>query len=414
MKPTHVPVDEAVGGEIDRLIARIAPRLIALRHNLHRHPELSHEEARTTSIVEAALADLGLASRRGPDDLGLIIDSGPPGPRIALRADLDALALTEETGLPYASKVPGVMHACGHDIHTACLVGAVRALTSVVPDVPLRFLFQPAEEATPGGALGLIEAGAMENVRGIFALHCDPRCAVGTLGVRPGPLTAACDVFHLRIHGRGGHGARPHETQDTVLVAAQIIQAVHHAFDRGLDARQPFVISFGTIRAGGTSSNVIPADVSMSGTIRTPHEAARHAIEPIFGRVLDGVCAAWELDYELKIEAGAPPVFNDARLVESILLAGRAVGGEDSLASPTLPSMGGEDFSWYLPHAPGAMFRIGVGVGSPLHSSTFQADDAVIALGARILARSALGVDPCALEEREPSPDTPFRPDRDE
>ena len=389
-RPRSEGADPELAQAIDDYIEEWRYRLVAIRHEIHRHPELSREESRTTTAVANALSDLDLRIRRGPSDLGLIIDQGPPGPRVALRADLDALAIHEESGVPFASKNKGVMHACGHDVHTAILIGAVRALHRTVPDRPLRFIFQPAEEATPGGAIDMVEAGAMDDVIAIMALHVDPHRPVGNVGIQTGPLTSACDVFRLRIHGHGGHGARPHETQDTILIAAQAIQAMHHAFDRGLDARHPFVLTFGTLHAGATAHNVIPAVAEMTGTVRTPIQVARDSIEPLMRKVLGGLCGAWGLEYELELKQGAPPVVNDASVVDVIRHAATQVVGSDRVTPTGLPSMGAEDFSWYLPYAPGAMFRLGVGIGSPLHSATFRADDAAIPIGARILAHAAL------------------------
>lgn len=384
----------ALRGDIDRAVVAEAERLVALRHDLHRHPELSRRERRTTDRVAAALADLEASVRRGPDDLGLIVDVGPPGPRIALRADLDALALDEASGVSFASRVPGVMHACGHDVHTACLVGAARALARAAPDRAFRFLFQPAEEATPGGALDLIAAGAMEGVTAILALHCDPSRPVGRVGLQAGPLTAAADVFEVELRGRGGHGARPHETQDVVVVLTLAIQALHMAFDRHVDARTPLVMTIGTVHAGLTSPNVIPDRATFSGTVRTVDPDARDAVGPLFQRVLDGVSATWGVTYDLKLRRGAPPVVNDARAVAALREASEEVLGAGAVEPTGPPSMGGEDFGWYLDHAPGALLRLGTGVGAPLHSAAFTADDAAIPLGARVLARAALALSP--------------------
>jgi amidohydrolase len=378
----HLDLDRSVAGDLEALLA--------LRHAMHREPELSGAEHVTTARVEAALDGVGARIRRGPKGVGLIVDVGPPGPRVAVRADLDALALDEAVDVPYASCVPGVMHACGHDVHTASLVGAARALASACPERPFRFLFQPAEEATPGGALDLIAAGAMEDVTAILMLHCDPTRPVGRVGVQAGPVTAASDTFEVTLRGTGGHGARPHETQDLVLALAQALQALHLAFDRAIDDRVPHVLSVGTVHAGRTSANVIPDRAVFTGTVRTVDPATRERVEPVFRRALDGVAAAWDVAYDLKLTRGAPPVINDARVAEAVRLAASEALGADGVEALGPPSMGAEDFGWYLAHAPGALLRLGVGVGAPLHSASFRADDAAIAIGARVLARAAL------------------------
>ncbi len=379
---------------LDRHLHAEAAAMVAFRHDLHRHPELSRTEHRTTDRLEAALADLRdagrLRIRRGPAGLGLIVDAGPEGsPRTCLRADIDALAVSEESGVAFASTHPGVMHACGHDVHTTAILAATRALAVCAPDRRFRFLFQPAEEATPGGSLDLIAAGALEGVSSILTLHCDPTRPVGRVGLQAGPLTAAADVFEVQLLGQGGHGARPHETQDLVLAGCQAVQALYHAFDRGVDARTPLSISVGTFHAGSSSANVIPAELRFTGTIRTTERAARDAAPAIVRRVLDAVCGLWQVRHDLEIRRGAPSVYNDSALVEALRTACQAVLGPEAIDPPGLPSMGGEDFAWYLDHVPGALLRVGSGVGAPLHSARFVADDAAITPAARILARTA-------------------------
>ncbi len=376
--------------DLDRTIAGDLDRLVAMRHEIHREPELSGAEHATTARVEAAFAGLDVRTRRGPGGVGLVVDAGPPGPRVALRADLDALALDEAVDVPFRSCVPGVMHACGHDVHTAALVGAARALIAACPERPFRFLFQHAEEATPGGALELIADGAMEDVRAIVMLHCDPTRALGRVGVQAGPVTASSDAFTVTLRGRGGHGARPHETQDLVLALAQAIQQVHLAFDRSFDDRSPHVVSVGTVHAGRTSHNVIPDRATFGGTIRTVDARTRDGVEAVFRRALGGVAAAWGVEYDLEIRRGAPPVLNDATVAEAIRMAATDALGAEAVELLGPPSMGAEDFGWYLAHAPGALFRLGVGVGAPLHSAAFQADDQSVLLGARVLARAAV------------------------
>lgn len=376
---------------VDEALTRELADAVAFRHDLHRHPELSRQERRTTDRLEAAFADLPVRLRRGAQGLGLIVDAGPTtGRRVCLRADIDALAVAEQSGVPFESTHPGVMHACGHDVHTAVVLAAARALAQAAPDVPLRFLFQPAEEATPGGSLDLIALGALEDVGPILSLHCDPTRPLGRVGLQAGALTAAADVFEVVLRGQGGHGARPHETQDLVLVGCEAVQALYHALDRGVDARKPLSISVGVFHAGGTSANVIPAEVRFAGTIRTTDRGVRDAVSGIVERVLAGISAIWQVQHALTLTRGAPAVINDPGVVEVLRAACTDVVGAENIEPTGLPSMGGEDFAWYLDHVPGALLRLGTGLGAPLHSSRFVADDGAVGVGARILANAAL------------------------
>lgn len=377
---------------LDAAVDAHAAEGVALRRALHRHPELSRAEHATTARIERALEGVACRARRGPEGVGLIVDLGPPGPRPCLRADIDALALTECTGVPFASETPGVMHACGHDVHTAVVLTALKALAQAAPDKPFRFLFQPAEEATPGGSLDLIRAGAVEDVTGILALHCDPTRAVGRVGLQAGALTAAADVFEVQLSGRGGHSARPHETEDLVLAACQLVTQLHLAFDRGVDARAPLTLTVCVFQAGDRSPNVMPGRVRFAGTLRTSCPEARARSEAVFARVVEAarLTSGARVDYTLT--RGAPPVINDTTLVEALRTACVDVLGASGVEAIGLPSMGGEDFAWYLNHVPGVLLRVGTGVGAPLHSPEFTADDAVIPLAARVMARALTGL----------------------
>ena len=373
---------------LDLAIQAHAVEGVALRHAMHRHPELSRVERDTTARLEQALAGVPCRVRRGPDEVGLIVDLGPPGPRPCLRADIDALALTECTGVAFSSETPGVMHACGHDVHTAVVLTALKALADTLPDRPFRFLFQPAEEATPGGSLDLIRAGALEDVTGILALHCDPTRPVGRVGLQAGPLTAAADVFEVTLNGRGGHSARPHETDDLVLAACQLVTQLHLAFDRCVDARAPLTLTVCVFQAGDRSANVMPERVRFAGTLRTSCAQARARSEGVFTRVIEAARLSTGAHIDYTIKRGAPPVVNDAALVEALRNACINVLGTSGVEPIGLPSMGGEDFAWYLDHVPGALLRVGTGVGAPLHSPQFTADDAVIPIAARVMARA--------------------------
>jgi amidohydrolase len=386
----HTPWND-LWSRVEAALVRERAAAVDFRHDLHRHPELSRQEHRTTARLAEALADLPVRIRRGKDGLGLIVDAGPDAPtRVCLRADIDALALDEQSGVAFPSEHPGVMHACGHDVHTSVVLAATRALVTGAPEVPLRFLFQPAEEATPGGSIDLNAAGAFEGVSHVLTVHCDPTRPLGHVGLQAGALTAAVDVFEVTLRGNGGHGARPHETQDLVLVGCEAVQALYHGLDRGVDARKPLVISVGVFRAGRSSANVIPAEVFFSGTIRTTDREVRDAVPAMLERVLGGIAAIWQVKYELVLTRGAPAVVNDPAIVEALRQACTDVVGAGNIEPTGLPSMGGEDFAWYLDHVPGALLRLGTGLGAPLHSTRFAADDGAIDVGARILANAAL------------------------
>lgn len=379
---------------LDAAVLRHAAEGVALRHALHRQPELSRAEHATTARIERALQGVACRARRGPEGVGLIVDLGPPGHRPCLRADIDALALTECTGVAFSSETPGVMHACGHDVHTAVVLTALKALAESLPERAFRFLFQPAEEATPGGSLDLIRAGALDEVTGILALHCDPTRPVGRVGLQAGPLTAAADVFEVTLSGRGGHSARPHETDDLVLAACQLVTQLHLAFDRCVDARAPLTLTVCVFQAGDRSPNVMPGRVRFAGTLRTSCTQARARSEGVFARVIEAARLSTGASIDYQLTRGAPPVVNDAALVEALRNACGDVLGASGVEPIGLPSMGGEDFAWYLDHVPGALLRVGTGVGAPLHSPHFTADDAVIPLAARVMARALADLTP--------------------
>ncbi|MCK6513077.1 amidohydrolase [Myxococcota bacterium] len=373
------------------LIEQETPNLLHLRHSIHQHPEISRQEVETTARIEQALVETQSRIRRGPAGVGLIVDIGPPHqPQILVRGDIDALAIQEQTGLPFQSARCGVMHACGHDVHTASVFGALRVLAQIAPERAFRFVFQHAEEVNPGGAVDLIQAGVLEGVVAAISLHCDPTRPVGRFAIQDGPITASNDQFWIDVYGAGGHGARPHETQDTVLAAAQIIQAIYHAFDRCVDARNPFVISVGVIHGGDQSPNVLPTKVRFGGSIRSTHKEVRDKIAPILQRTLEGMASALGVRYALELLPGSPGVYNDRRVVDVFREAVVSLLGEEALQPIGLPSMGGEDFAFFAERVPSAMIRVGSGLSTSLHTPTFLADDQTVPLAAHLLARTAL------------------------
>ena len=315
---------------------------------------------------------------------------------VALRCDLDALAIHELTGAEYGSEFPNKMHACGHDVHMTCAYGAGLALAELALSAGLpgrlRLIYQHAEE-TVGGAEEMIAFGALVGVDYVVALHVDPELPVGEVGLRRGAFTAAFDEFDFTIIGESGHGARPHHCVDPIFVLTQLANALYNAIGRSVDARDPMVFSIGMI-SGGSLPNVIPDRASMRGSVRTLSTGHRAAVEPMLVRIADGVCAAYGAQYELSLRRGAPAIINDASVVDVIEQVAMQVVGEERVREIALPSMGSEDFSYFLETIPGAMFRLGAWTqGTPryfLHSARFDVDEGAISVGATMLARTAL------------------------
>ncbi|WP_282776241.1 MULTISPECIES: M20 family metallopeptidase [unclassified Nocardia] len=367
--------------------------LISWRRHIHANPELSRTEFGTTEFVETWLVKAGLEPRKLPSGTGLICDIGPDdGPRIGLRADMDALPLQEYTGLPFASTVPGVSHACGHDAHTTILLGTALALAEV-PDLPVgvRLVFQPAEEVMPGGALDMVAAGAMEDVSRMFALHCDPRLEVGRVGIRVGAITSAADTVELVLDSPGGHTSRPHLTSDLVYAIGTVITGLPGLLSRRIDPRTSTVMVWGAVSAG-KAPNAIPQTGMLTGTVRTGDHATWSLLEPMVREIVDGLLAPTGVRYQLNYKRGVPPVVNDETAVRMFEESIRALG-PDALAD-TPQSGGGEDFSWYLEEVPGAMARLGVWSGHgeqlDLHQPTFDIDERALAVGVRVMSNLVL------------------------
>ncbi len=367
--------------------------LIAFRRDLHMHPELSREEYRTTAAIRARLEKAGLQPREMPGGTGLICDIGPAdaGPRIALRADIDALPIPDTKIVEYRSTVHGAAHACGHDVHTTVVLGAGLVLAELARagrlTRPVRLLFQPAEEVMPGGALDLIKMGALDGVSRIFAVHCDPKVEVGRIGLRTGSITSACDRLELSIDGPGGHTARPHLTTDLVMAAAKMATELPAALSRRIDPRAGLSVVWGRIEAGH-ACNVIPQHAELEGTVRTLDLAAWHDAPDLVHEVIDQVSGMYRAKWELTYHRGVPPVVNENSSVELLRDAMIARYGTHAVED-TEQSLGGEDFSWYLEHVPGALARLGVRpVGDPnvrdLHRGDFDADEGAIKVGVEL------------------------------
>jgi len=362
--------------------------LVAWRRHIHRHPELGRQEFATTQFVADRLVEAGLNPKALPGGTGLICDFGPAhAPRIALRADMDALPMAERTGAPYASTVPGVAHACGHDAHTAMLLGAATALAGA-PELPLgvRLIFQPAEELMPGGALDAIAAGALVGVSRIFALHCDPRLSVGRVAITAGPITSAADSLEITLHSPGGHTSRPHLTSDLVYGMGTVITGLPGVLSRRIDPRHGTVMVWGAANAG-VAANAIPQIGTLAGTVRTASRETWLDMEALVRQTVSGLLAPLEIEHSLQYRRGVPPVVNEERSTQIMTHAIEAVG-PDVLAD-THQSGGGEDFSWYLEDVPGAMARLGVWSGAgpqlDLHQPTFDLDERALAVGVRVL-----------------------------
>ncbi|MEZ5150945.1 amidohydrolase [Rhodococcus zopfii] len=361
-------------------------QLVAWRRDLHAHPELAFAEHRTTAVVRDHLRALDLHPVTLPRGTGLWCDVGPASPHcIALRADLDALPLTEATGLPFASTVDGVCHACGHDAHTAMLMGAAAELADDPPPHRVRLIFQPAEEATPGGALDVVAAGTLDGVSKIFALHCAPQFEVGMLATRAGPITSSSDAVTVRLSSAGGHSARPYLTGDLIHAAAVLVTGLASVLDRRIDARSATVLTWGRISAGQVG-NAIPKSGELVGTLRSASHATWTSLEPLVRRTIGELLAPYEVEHELEYVQGVPPVVNDPDCAADLLTAIETVVGLDNLAEAQ-QSSGGEDFAWYLEKVPGAMARLGVWDGAgprcDLHRPEFTLDERALVHGMR-------------------------------
>ncbi len=378
---------------LDSWLGKHCADVVAWRRSLHSVPELGRAEHRTTAMVKRRLMAAGLEPRTLPGGTGLVCDVGYGDSCVALRADLDALPLQEDTGLPYASTVAGVSHACGHDAHTAMLLGAALALASA-PSLPgrVRLIFQPAEEIQPGGAIDMVADGAMEGVQRAFALHCDPRLEVGRLGTRVGPITSACDVVEIRLTSPGGHTSRPHLTGDLVEAMGLLITQLPLLLTRLVDPRSGTVLVWGAAHAG-EAANAIPQHGLLRGTLRTADHATWGELEDKMRALVAAVLAPLGVGYVLDHIRGVPPVVNDEISAGILAGAARSVLGPDA-ATDTEQSSGGEDFAWYLEHVPGAMARLGVWPGRgpmrDIHQPSFDLDERALPFGVRVLTHAAL------------------------
>ncbi len=406
-----------LNADLDEFWSAHAAELIGFRRDLHAHPETGNNEHRTTRSVALRLAAAGLRPAILPKGTGLIVDIGPDIPErgaVALRADIDALPMEDEKRVPYRSTVPGVCHACGHDVHTTVLLGtglflAAQAEKGMLPG-RIRLVFQPAEELG-SGALDVISAGGMDGVGRIFALHCDPRLDAGKLGVRTGAITAACDKIKVRVSGPGGHTARPHLTADLVFALAKIVTELPAALSRRVDPRSSLSLVWGRVSAG-KAPNAIPDEGVAEGTIRTLDEEAWRRAPEILRGLIDSVAASYGIRAELEYTRNVPPTVNDKVSADMLTVAGTGVLGLDGVVN-TPQSLGGEDFAWLLEKVPGALARLGTRVPGletsfDLHQPSFDVDERAIAVGIRVMSATSLTAlwdDPRAMESQQiPAP----------
>ncbi|GHJ94789.1 peptidase [Streptomyces sp. NE5-10] len=382
------------------LSSSLRGEMIAFRRDLHMHPELGNQEFRTTAALKARLEAAGLAPRVLPGGTGLICDIGTwdgRRPMLAVRADLDALPIPDVKTVAYRSTVPNRAHACGHDVHTTTVLGAGLVLAEMEREGrlprPVRLLFQPAEEVLPGGAADAVAAGVLDGVGRIIAVHCDPKVDAGKIGLRVGPITSACDRLEVTLDGPGGHTARPHLTTDLVTAAARIATDVPAVLARRVDARSGLSLTWGRIEAGH-APNVIPQHAELSGTVRCLDLPAWRDAPDLVHAAVDEVAALHRAKSTVNYVRGVPPVVNDATVVELLRDAMTARRGADAIED-TEQSLGGEDFSWYLEHVPGAMARLGVRTpGDPrvrdLHAGDFDVDERAIETAVELFTAAAL------------------------
>jgi amidohydrolase len=386
------------GAEIDACVEAIAEDLRATRRHLHAHPEPSREEYRTAEYLAGKLGAEGIPVRMAPSGRGLLAGPEPadPDPRVAFRADIDALRLHDLKDVSYRSTREGVMHACGHDAHAAMALGASVALWRCRDRLPgpvaWRAIFQPAEEVGEG-AEEMVAAGAVDNARAVVALHVDPDLAVGRVAQRSGVMTAFCSDLQVTVRGVGGHAARPNLSTDPIAAAVQFVATVYQLVPRSVDAREAAVVTFGAIHGGG-SANVIPERVDLLGTVRTLSWTAAVRVEERLRQIGGGVAEATGTEIDIRLDRGTDAVVNDPAVTAVCALAAAEVVGPDHVLAIPLPSMGGEDFAAYLAHAPGCMMRLGVASDDrprqSLHSAYFDVDERALAIGAKILARSVV------------------------
>ena len=376
--------------DLDALVEGIVPQAVELRRLLHRHPEPANEEHQTTALIASSLDENGITYHDRKPLTGLWLDIGPE-PKIAFRADLDALPIEEPGENTPRSQNTGWMHACGHDAHAAIAFGIAIGLRRLDLPAGVRVLFQPAEEAFPGGAAQFVDEGLVDGLKGIIAFHVDPALETGKVGSRVGPITASADKFRIILEGPGGHTARPHQTVDLIADAARLVHELPSVLRRTVDARSVLTVAFGSIQ-GGTTANVIPTRLELQGTARTLDRGLWDVLPGLMDKAVGSLMAWSGAGYSLDYVQAIPPVINDHAVVQAATAGISDVLGGDWVV-PTEASMGGEDFANYLSVAPGALLRLGSsGRGHDLHSPGFILDEATIGVGIRAGLAAVIGL----------------------
>ncbi len=383
--------------EIKDRALELFPRLREWRRTLHQHPELGFDLDWTAAYVAGELRKMGVSPHTGVGISGITVDVGEGEHMVALRADMDALPILEKNDVPYRSLNEGRMHACGHDAHTAMLLGAVKIILEMHQEGKLpgrvRFLFQPNEEGQEqgGGALLMIRDGALDGVETIFGQHVDPELYVGTAATRPGPMMAEADVFRLTVKGRQSHAAYPHQGVDAIAISAHVVSAVHQVVSRRVNPVNPAVVTIGEIH-GGTKPNVLAGEVAMTGTIRTFSTEDRDVIEKEIENA-GSIAKSLGGDYVVDFQHGTPPLVNDPELTEFVMEEAQKLLGTENVFEAQM-RMGGEDFAFYAQKVPGAFVRLGVRAPGervrPLHTNTFDLDENALPLGAALLSHLAV------------------------
>jgi amidohydrolase len=382
---------------IAEIAARLAPELVALRRQLHQHPELAFEEHQTAKAVTRFLEKAGLPVKTGIGRTGVVavLEGAKPGRTIGIRADMDALPIHEDTGLAFASKVPGKMHACGHDVHTVTVLGAAAVLSELREGLAgrIKFIFQPAEE-TLSGAPAMIADGVLDDPRldAILGFHNWPAVEAGKVGFRHGTVMASADAFDLTLKGKAGHGAHPHRAIDAVVAGAHFVTQLQTIVSREVAPLSPAVITVGEFHSG-TARNIVAATATLKGSVRTQEPGLSEAIEAAVRRLLEGMRAGMRVDYELDWKRLTPVLRQNEPVLATVLASARAMLGAHNVVELDQASMGSEDFAWFAEKVPAAHLRIGSrieGLETSIHHANYDCNEAAIGVGVRVLARAAL------------------------
>jgi amidohydrolase len=380
---------------VHQMVSELKDLIINTRRDLHRIPETAYTEKKTSAYVADYLTKEGLEVQTEIAQYGVVglMDTGKPGPTLMIRADMDALPLEEDTGLAFASRHEGAMHACGHDSHMAMVLAAATVFKKIQNELSgtIKFLFQPAEEG-PGGAKPMIEAGVMENPKVDYSIGCHvwPQIPEGTIGVRSGPLMAAMDRFDIKIFGKGGHGAMPHMCVDALEVGTQVVNALQRIVSRHMDPLEPTVVTVGSFHAG-TAFNIIAGEAQLSGTTRSFDLNFWKSSQERVEKIIRGVCESMGADYELNFAFAYPPTINDEFMADVVSRCAALVVGEDNVLEPN-KTMGGEDFAFYAQNSKGCFFYLGVGRegGAPVHNPKFDFKEDLMLLGVETYCRVAM------------------------